>query len=211
MGALAYMTQDQQKVGAKVEEHLRGELEATAPLPFEVEAGDAGKTTVGVIAKEGLSLLFGGRGESRLFSLIFNLQQPRLFRAEFHMNRQGIGCHCGSILYSTKLSKPIKGSISLEDPKMFGSSKFVDADGADAAAKLNASKEILKAANNFARVKANIGGVDITAPRFFKIADQDGSAVLVAATLPRSYAMGFKMSTDAKEFVHLAELIEAAL
>ena len=212
MNNLAYSSQDPQKVGPRVEELMRAEMEAAQPLPYEIEAGDAGKTTIGGVVAEGLSLLFVGRKEARLFSVVFNFEQPRKARAEIHMNRQGVGCHGGSILYSARLSKPIKGSVWLDDPKMFGSSKFsADADAADIAAKLNASKELIKAANGFARVKANSGGMEITAPRLLKVAQEDSSALLVAATLPRSYSLGFKMSMDAREFFHIAEMIEAAL
>ena len=62
------------------------------------------------------------------------------------LNRQGVGSHIGSVLYRAKLSKPISGEVTLEDPKMFGTSRFVG--DATAAAKLNANKDLLKRAGS---------------------------------------------------------------
>lgn len=211
MNVLAYSTQDGEKVAAKVEELLRKETGAAAPLTWDVETTGASKVSVGTLLAEGVGLIFG-RSEVRLFTIGFNLATPRAARIEINMNRQGVGCHAGTILYSTNLSKPVAGEISLEDPKTFGSSKFAGEGPAAAnAEKLNSSKELLKLANAFARTKANVGGVDITAPRFFKLAPREGGSILVAATLARSYSMGFKISMESKEFFQIADLIEAAL
>ena len=49
MNNLAYTSQDSAAVGAKVEERVREEVGASAPLPFHVESGGAGTATVGSV------------------------------------------------------------------------------------------------------------------------------------------------------------------
>ena len=90
---------------------------------------------------------------------------------------------------------------------MFGNSKFTG----DSAAceKLNTNKDLVKARTNSRATECK--NFHLTAPRLFQIKPDGETAVLVAASLPRSYAMGLKVSLDVKEFMDLAQLIEAAL
>ena len=47
MNNLAYTSQDPATIGPKVEEKVREEVGASAPLPFQVEAGEAATVSVG--------------------------------------------------------------------------------------------------------------------------------------------------------------------
>jgi hypothetical protein len=208
MNVLAYNSQDPAKVGPKVEELLRTETGATAPLAYDVESAGVGKSTAGTVLREAVATLFG-TSEVRLFTLNFALTSPRPANVEVHMHRQGVGCHAGPLLYSTQLSKKVGGEVWLGEPKTFGTAQFEGDPGT--AAKLNASKELCKKADAFARTKTQLGGLDITAPRLLRIGPEGPGSLLVAATLGRPHMMGFKVSMESKAFFELAKMIEDAL
>jgi hypothetical protein len=208
MNNLAYNSQDAAIVGPKVEEKVREEVGAGAPIPFQVEMGDAGKATVGSVLKEIGGALVGGKDET-LFQLQFDLPQPRPAQLQVNVNRQGIGSHVGLLLYSAKLSKPVFGEVALEDPKFFGKSKFTG--DAAVCGKLNANGELIKRANNFARVESQSGGLTLKINRCCRIVPHEGGSMLVVGTLPRPIKMGFNATIDAKDFFDIADMIEAAL
>jgi hypothetical protein len=208
MNNLAYNSQKPDVVGPQVEELLRKELGATAPIPYQVEDEGASRTSLGTILKEGVGTLFG-REATPLFTLIFNIAQPRAATLRVSLSRQGIGCHAGSLLYSAKLAKPVKGEVSMEQPKTFGASKFTG--NPETGGKLNANGELVKRLNKFARTKANVGGLDIEMPRFVRVAPADSGAMLVVNTLPRQTSMGLGAAMDAPEFLAIAGMVESAL
>src|SRR5438067_10031786 len=119
MNNLAYTSQDPATVGPKVEEKVREELGASAPVAYQVEMGEAATVSVGSFLRDVGSALVGGKDEA-LFRLNFDLTQPRPAQLQVNINRQGVGSHVGLLLYSTKLAKPVAGEVSLEDPKFFG-------------------------------------------------------------------------------------------
>jgi hypothetical protein len=115
----------------------------------------------------------------------------------------------GLLLYSTTLAKAISGEVALENPKMFGVSKFTG--DAGVAAKLNANGDLLKRLGKFSRTQSEIGGLSVNINRLVKVTPQDGAGMVVMGTLPRMTSMGMDASLDAKEFFDLVSLIEAAL
>lgn len=205
-----YTSQDPQTLGAKVEELVRSELGLNASVPFEIIGAEDGKGfTAGSLLADTATHLFGGKA-TMLMSVGFSLTQPRVIALQVRLDRVGVGAHLGTLLYSTRITKPVLGEVTLEEPKTFGSSKFVSPQDPGAADRLNANKDLLKRVNKFARTE--FPGFNVKGPRLFEIkpAGETGSD-LVAATFPRSYAMGFKVSLDVKEFADLAGMIEAAL
>ncbi len=207
MNNLAYTSQDAATVGAKVEEKVREEIGATAPVPFEVEMGEARTATVGSVISDIGSALLGG-SDTTLFRLNFDLA-PRPAKLQVSMSRQGVGSHAGLLLYSARLSKPIAAEVALEDPKFFGKSKF--AGDATATARLNANSDLIKRANDLARVESQSGGLTLKIKRCCKIVPDEGGSLLIVATLPRPIKMGFGAAIDAKDFFDLAAMVEAAL
>ena len=192
-----------------MEEKIREEVGASAPLQYQVEDGGAGKASVGSFFKDIGAALVGGNSET-LFNLHFDLQQPRPVHLQVSMNRQGVGSHAGLLVYSARLAKPVGGEVWLEEPKMFGKSKFTG--DAQSAGKLNANGDLIKLANTLARVESQSGGLKLKIKRFCKIIPQpDGGSMLVLSTLPRPIKMGFGASVDALEFAQMASMIEAAL
>ena len=208
MNNLAYASQDASVVGAKVEEKVREEVGASGPLPYQVEAGEAATVSVGSFLKDIGGAIVGGKGEA-LFRLHFDLPARRPTHLQVNVNRQGVGSHAGLLLYSAKLSKPVSGEAALEEPKFFGKSKFTG--DAAACGKLNASGEIIKRANNLARVESQSGGLTIKVKRLCRIVPDGGGSVLVVGTLPRPTKMGMSAAVDARDFFELADLVEAAL
>jgi hypothetical protein len=208
MNNLAYTSQDAATVGAKVEEKVREELGATAPLTYQVEMGDAATATLGSVLGDIGNALVGGK-DNTLFRLNFELTTPRAVQLQVSMSRQGVGSHAGLVLYSAKLAKPIAGEVALEDPKFFGKSKF--AGDAAAAAKLNANGDLIKRANELARVESQSGGLTLKIKRCCKVMPNEGGSMLILATLPRPVKMGFSAAIDVKDFFTIADLVEAAL
>jgi hypothetical protein len=208
MNNLAYTSQDAATVGTKVEEKVREELGADAPLAYQVEEGEAGKLSVGSFLKDVGGALVGGKDET-LFRLHFDLPNSRPTQLQINVNRQGVGSHVGLLLYSAKLSKPVSGEAALEDPKFFGKSKF--AGDAGVCGKLNANGELIKRANNLARVESQSGGLTIKIKRCCRVVPHEGGSMLVIGTLPRPVKMGLGAAIDARDFFDIAEMIEAAL
>ena len=208
MNNLAYTSQDAATVGAKVEEKVREEVGASAPLPYQLEAGDAGAATVGSFLGDMAGALLGGKDKT-LFNLQFELPHARPSHLQVSVNRQGVGSHVGLLLYTAELSKPVFGEVALEEPKFFGKSKF--AGDAAACGKLNANGELIKRANNLARVESQSGGLTLKIKRCCKLVPSEGGSMLIVGTLPRPIKMGFGAAIDAKDFFDIADMVEACL
>ncbi|HYY95646.1 MAG TPA: hypothetical protein VE713_14180, partial [Pyrinomonadaceae bacterium] len=181
---------------------------ASAPLPFQVEAGEAATATVGSFLGDVAGALLGGKDKT-LFNLHFDLPAQRPTHLQVSVNRQGVGSHVGLLLYTAKLSKPVFGEVALEDPKFFGKSKFTG--DAAACGKLNANGELVKRANNLARVESQSGGLTLKIKRCCKLVPHEGGSLLIVGTLPRPVKMGFGAAIDAKDFFEIADMIEASL
>lgn len=208
MNNLAYNSQDSAVVGPKVEEKIREEVGASAALPYEVEGAVGAAASAGSILRDIGRGLVGGNDET-VFRLHFDLQQPRTTHIQINLNRQGVGTHAGLVMYSTPINKSIGGEVELEGPKFFGKSKFTG-DSATSA-KLNANGDLIKRANDLARVESQSGGVTLKIERCCKVIPHEGGAILVVGTLPRPIKMGFDATIDAKEFFEVANMVEAAL
>ncbi|MBV9209534.1 MAG: hypothetical protein JOZ52_02830 [Acidobacteria bacterium] len=209
MNTLAYSSQKIETIGPKIEEKIREEVGAPAPLAYEVEEGGASKASLGSVLGDIAGALIGGEA-NQLYYLHFNLQQPRPAHLQVSVSRQGVGSHVGLLLYSAPLSKPVGGEVNLEDPKTFGNSKFTG--DAAASERLNAQGDLVKRVNKLARTESSVGGLKLTIKRCCKIVPQDGGgSLLVISTLPRPTKMGFSATVDAKEFFDLAGMVEAAL
>ena len=208
MNNLAYTSQDPAYVGEKVEEKVREEIGANAPVSYAVQTGEASTATIGSFMSDIGSALLGGKDET-LFRLNFDLAQRRPAHLQVSVNRQGVGSHAGLLMYSTKLAKPVAGEVALEDPKFFGKSKF--AGDATAAGKLNANGDLIKRCNELARVESQSGGLTLKIKRCCKVVPHEGGSMLIIGTLPRPVKMGFGAAIDAKDFFDIADMVEAAL
>jgi hypothetical protein len=208
MNNLAYGNQKSENVAPKVEEILRKDLGVNEALPFTIdEQGAPNDGALGAILKDSRAFLFGGK-ETVLFTINFNIQQPKPVKIHFSVNRQGIGCHVGSIVFNTFINKAVKGPVTMEGPKTFGTSKFIG--DPETSGKLNNNKELLKLADKFARTKSDIAG-GIKMERYFKVEPFNDGALLMIITLARSTSMGMSATTDAKDFFSIASLVEASL
>jgi hypothetical protein len=203
MNNLAYGNQDIQKIASQVEELLRKEMSATGPLAYGVEDEKAGETSAGSVLRDAGAAIFGGKGVG-LCTIHFHLKQPRVVGLDVHMNRQGMGCFGGPLVYATVVSKRVGGEVSLGDDGKFAG----DAEGAG---KLNAKKDLLKKCGAFAMTEGGLEGLKLKIPRYLKITPHEGGAQIVAVTLPRSKSMGFSASFGSKEFLEIATQIEATL
>jgi hypothetical protein len=203
MNNLAYSSQDKQNVGSKVEELLRKELAASTPLMYEVEAEGAAETGARSMLKDARNAIFGGAA-TPILTLHFQISQPRPAGLDVHLNRRGVGCYAGSLVYSTMINRSFNGEVWLDDEGKF-------AGDSDAAGKLNIRKDLLKKCSAFAVTKGGLAGFEMKIPRFLRIAPNGQGAQIVAVTLPRSKSMGFSASFGSSEFFALANEIETAI
>jgi hypothetical protein len=208
MNNLAFNSQDASVVGPKVEEKVREDIGASAPVPYEVIAGDAGTVSAGSFLKDLGKYAVGGK-ENSLFQLHFDMAQPRPVQLIANVTRYGLGSYVGLLVFSTVLAKPVSGEAELEGPKMFGKAKFCGDPAV--CAKLNANGALVKLAGEVARTEGTVASGTIKIDRFCKIVPHEGGAVLIVHTLPKMLKMGFSATTDAKQFFELASMIEAAL
>ena len=202
MNNLAYMGQDGQTVVPKVEELLSKELGTSGPIPSSVEVEGGGVSAGSVLRDLGASV-FGGN-VTPLFTIHFQLTQPRAAQLDVHMLRKGLGCVGGPLAYAAGLSKAIPGDVAMADDGRFTG----DAGAAD---RLNANKDLRKKCEAFAVKKGGLAGSEMEIPRTLKIVSRDGAAQLIAVTLPKSKSMGFSASLGAKEFLELASAVDSAL
>ncbi len=203
MNNLAYMGQDGQTVAPKVEELLAKELGTGGPITWSVESEGGGGVSAASVLKDVGASLFGGK-VTPLFTIHFQITQPRPMQLDVHMLRKGLGCVAGSLAYTTLLGKRIAGEAVLGDGGKF-------AGDAGAAAKLNARKDLLKKCDAFAMKEGGMPGAEVQIQRTMRIAPQEGGAQLIAVTLPRSKSMGFSASVGSKEFLEIVALLEASL
>lgn len=208
MNNLAYTSQDAATIGAKVEEKVREEVGASAPLAYQVEMGDAGTATIGSFLGDIGRSLVGG-ADATLFRLHFDLPQSRPTHLQISINRQGVGSHAGLLVYSAQLLKPVGGEVALQEPKFLGKSKFIG--DAQASEKLNADGDLIKRVNNFARIESQSGGLTLKIKRSCKIVPHSNGSMLIIGTLPRPIKMGFGAAIDAKDFFDIANMVEASL
>jgi len=207
MASFAFSSQKPEVIGPKVAEVIGKEL-GIAPPQYEAVLGDAMPTSFKTVLGDAGKLLFGG-GSTSLFVLSFGLTQPRPFTIKANVARQGIGASIHTLYYSMALSKPLDAETALEDPKAFGSAKFA---GGAAAAKLNASGDLVKRANKLARPESEIAGVKVRTQRMFRLIPQgEEPCMLLVATLARPVSMGMNVALDLKEFLDLAALVEKLL
>jgi hypothetical protein len=204
MNNLAYTSQKPENVAPKVEEILRKDLGLTEPLTYTIEIENTEKVSVGSMLVDAGTFLFGGN-ETPLFTVCFKLTSPRQVGIRIQVMRHGVGCHAGTISFLTVLGKPVTGEAALEEPKTFGTSKFVGS--SNVIEKLNSGKDILKIADKLARVKSDVAG-GMKMNRFCKIIPSENGTLFVVSTLGRSTSMGFSATTDAGDFISLADMIE---
>jgi hypothetical protein len=208
VNSLAYGNQSAEKVGPQVEEIVRKDIGASGPVVYRMEQGDTGATNLATVLGD-IGSVFGSGGTVSLFTLEFDLPGPLPARLRAGFERQGLGCYCGSLLFLVPLAKSVPAEVSIEDHKGFGTPKFIGQP--DLAARLNAVKDLAKRVDKVLRSEWDMGSIKVKAPRIFKLAPENGAAVLVMRTLPRLTSMGFGASTDAGEILNLAGVIDAAL
>lgn len=195
-------SQKLEKVGPLIEKYVRGEVGATAPLPYEVEgAGDASKGSV--FWRD----IWGGSAVV-LFYLHFDLPGLRPAHLRITMIKRAIGCVTGLLFYTAQLSKTVTGEVELDEPRLWRTSKFIgDQNVCD---KLNTNGKLLTLANKFPQRKMDLGSSTLRIPRILGVTPQDSGTLFFAGTLPKeSLVKGF--SFQIKQFFDLASMLEATL
>lgn len=134
-------------------------------------------------------------------------QQPATLQAQ--LLRQGVGAYCGSLVYVFRLAKPVAGEVGFEDHKAFGTPKFTGE--ADLVARLNGVKDLAKRLDKVLRSESEMGSIKVRVPRVFRLAPAASGSTLVNGTLPRVTSMGMSATTDAREIIDIAAVVEASI
>lgn len=204
MNNLAYSTQQPEKVAGYVEEKLRKETGATAPIPFTIEQMEAEKTSAKTMLKDMGGMLFGGN-VNILFKIIFDISTPRAAQMQAFATRQGVGCIVHSLVYSTVIAKTIAGEVTMDPVK-----NIFNGDAATVA-KLTSKGDLVKRIIKLARTKSDIGGITFSQPRYVALIPLESGCLFALGTIPRQTGMGFDASLDSKEFFDIAVLVEGSL
>ena len=207
MNNLVYGNQQPDKIAASVEEIVRKDVGAAEPIVYRIAGGDAAPASVASVLTD-IGNVLGSGSTTPLLTVEMDLPGPRPASLTARMLRQGVGCYCGTLLFTVTLGRPIGGEVTIEDHKSFGSPKFL---GGEAAGRLNAAKDLAKRVDKVLRTEVEMGSIKVKAPRLFHVVPGETGALLILATLPRLTSMGMGATTDAREILEIAGAIEAAL
>ena len=208
MNNLVYGNQQPDKLAAGVEEIVRKDLGAPAPLPYRLLDVASGSATVGSVLVD-IGHVLGSGAVSPLLTVELDLPGTRPGTLQAQLIRQGVGAYCGSLVYVFRLAGPVTGEVGFEEHKSFGTPKFTGDPAV--AAKLNGAKDLAKRLDKVLRSETEMGSIKVKVPRVFRLASAEGGSVLVVGTLPRLTSMGMSATTDAREIVEIAALVEASL
>ena len=207
MNNLIYGNQQPDKLAASVEEIVRKDLNASDPITCRIVSSEAVPASVASVLTD-IGNVLGNGSTTLLLSLELDLPGPRKATLLARLLRQGIGCYCGSLLFTIVLSRSIDSEVTIEGHKSFGSPKFL---GGEASAHLNAAKDLAKRVDKMLRTEVDMGSIKVKAPRLFRIVPSPEGALVILGTLPRLTSMGMSATTDAREILEIVGAIEAAL
>jgi hypothetical protein len=205
---LVYGNQDPQKLATGVEEIVRKDLGSASPLPYRMLDVAAGKATVGSVLVD-IGNALGGGASTPLLTVEIDLPGAIPGSLQAQLIRQGVGAYCGGLVFAFKLTKPVAGEVRFEEHKSFGTPKFIGEPGA--AGRLNGAKDLAKRADKALRTETEMGSIKVKTGRVFRLAPAEGGSVLVLGSLPRLTSMGMSATTDAKDVLELAAMVNAAL
>lgn len=207
MNNLVYGNQHPDKIAASVEEIVRKDVGSSGPIVYRITGGDAAPASLASVLTD-IGNVLGSGATTPLLTVEMDLPGRHPASLTARMLRQGVGCYCGTLLFTVTLGRPIDGEVTIEDHKSFGSPKFL---GGDAAGRLNAAKDLARRVDKVLRTEVEMGSIKVKAPRLFRIVPGENGALLILGTLPRLTSMGMGATTDAREILEIAGAIEAAL
>lgn len=209
MNNFIYATEKPERIAPKVEKLICQDLKISGDLPYRLVRGEEQTLKLDNVLQGMGQALLGGRTKL-LFRLDFELIYNRPVQLEVSVNRLGVGgAHLGSLLYLTRLVKPIKGEVCLEEPKAFQMARFIGEPVL--AERLNKELTLLKQVNQFARTSTKVGSYTLKVPRLFQVTQIKSETWLVGATLPTTKFMGLAKTMNVSTFIDLAAQLEMLL
>lgn len=202
--SLDSFSQKLEKVAPMIEEHVRKEIGASEPLPYEIEwPGEEG---------EGSAYWRSVTGGNVVYLCHFHFDLPGTPSTHLRISIKKdpfSGCSAGPLSYGTRLSKKIGDIAALRGPKPFGLSMFFkdlfESNDEALCEKLNANVELVALANKFSRTKMGVGSNGMQIERLFALYPAEAGSRLIAVTLP------YGDELQIKEFFSLAAMIETTL
>ena len=153
MNNLICGNQQPDKVAASVEEIVRRDVAAAGPIVYRIAGGDAAPASLASVLTD-IGNVLGSGSTTPLLTVEMDLPGPRPASLSARMLRQGVGCYCGTLLFTLTLGRPIGGEVTIEDHMSFGSPKFL---GGEAAGRLNAAKDLAKRVDKVLRTEVEMG------------------------------------------------------
>jgi hypothetical protein len=205
---LVYGHQDPAKLAASVEEIVRKDVGASAPLAYRILDAAPGTATVGSVLVD-IGHALGSGTTTPLLTVELDLPGAIPGTLQAQLIRQGVGAYCGPLLFAFRIPRPCAGEVGFEEPKTFGTPKFTGEPGT--AGRLNAAKDLAKRANKALRNETEMGAIKVKRPRTFSLAPAEGGSLLLLGTLPRLTSMGMGATTDARDILEIAASVAEAL
>lgn len=195
---------DIEKVAPLIEEHVRNEIGASEPLPYEIEwPGEEGQGSAYWRSVNG--------GKAVIYCYFhFNLpgSPPTLLRITMQKDAFS-GCSAAMLHYETEFSKTIGDIVALPTPRPLGLHRIwkVRFDSTDDATreKLNANAELITLANRFYRTRKD----DLQIEGVFALLPEKTGTLFMVKTLPKSVYE--KDALQIKDFLAIATMIEETL
>jgi hypothetical protein len=165
-----------------IEAALRSELGTSQILSYEIEQ-------VHTPPKSFLAHLYGKGDE--LFRVRLELPNRPKTSLWVSCMKNGMSTIVTGLLYSTELSKPINGAVTIPDPGSMRPHLF--SGDTELSAKLNGNKELVKRANAFVETELQASQTTIQIEGHFSIQPQGKNSLLLARTLGKQGGADFAL------------------
>lgn len=211
MAGLAYLTQNPEKIAPGIETLLRKDLNAPAPLPYQILPGaSSGKTVGSILGDLGKSLAPLPHTIPSLFYVHFTPNWPQPFEVQVTVLRKGMGALVGTFLYVVPLSKPITRAITLGKAKLRASSSEGFTGDADTIDRLNSNRDLIIQAHKLVVSSTMIGRTTLTIPGSLQIVPRDSGSALVLRRLCK-VGLIWGLNVGAKDLFAFIPKLEACL
>jgi hypothetical protein len=201
---LTYRTHDPASFSPLVEEIVRKDVGASAPLRYGWKSTAAGGSFVGDIGR-----IIAGTGLETVAILDFDLPWQRPARLTAVASRTGAAVVVGVLHFEIELDRDPGGGIEFDERRGFVA---VDGGASPAASRLNASKDLTKRLKKLLRKETMFGTLTLRSPSRLVVEVADRHGTLHIDTLARTTGLlQTSATTDAGEVLEVASAVDRML
>jgi hypothetical protein len=206
MVSLSYLSQLPERIAPKVEQLVRTELKAPAPIPYQVLPGESTGATPGSLFSEWAHAQIGMRYKTdALFHVQFALSWPRPYELRISILRKGMGALMGTCAFAIPMSKPVRGAVNLVQTGILGTPSFAGEPAT--AARLNNNRDLLLRTRRVTLPTSRIGRVKLSIPRYLQVQPTRTGSLLVIHKLAQTGIL-FGGHIDIKDVLDFAPMLE---